>query len=143
MTPADFEKESCVVDGEPKHHVLAGDPQAMALFDALDEKGVSYIKAAFRTTDGFPCIEAWNAVLAKGERMSSITLLKVVAVHLVTLERLILRGLEMSLADVWDFQNDLVANVYVDVKSRSINVADIRELMFEGDLPNPDGGIDL
>jgi hypothetical protein len=75
--------------------------------------------------------------------MSAITFFNEVDRHRITLEKVVLDGLEMSLAHVWDFQNDLVADVYVDVESRSIRVADIHELMCEGDLPNAEGGIAL
>jgi len=143
MTPADYEGEDCLVDGEPKHHVLAGDPEATALFDALAEKGVHLIEVAFRIEEGSLCIDVWNAAAAKGQRMSANSLRKRVGEHMSKLTDVVLRGLEMSLADVWDFQNDLVARMFVDVKKRYINVADIRELTFESDLPNAGYGIDL
>jgi len=143
MNPVDSEAEDRVVDGEPKEHVLAGDPEARALFGALAEKGVDFIEVAFRIEEGSLCIDVWNGVPAKGQRMSVNTFRKRVGEHLSTLTDVVLRGLEMSLADVWDFQNDLVARMFVDVKKRSINVADIRELTFESDLPNPGLGIDL
>jgi hypothetical protein len=143
MKSDDFDGDDCLVDGEPKHHVLAGDPVVMKLFDALAVKGVHLINAAFRIEEGSLCIDVWNAAPAKGQRMSANSLRKRVGEHMSDLRDIVLRGLELSLADVWDFQNDLVATVFVDVKKRSINVADIRELTFESDLPNPGFGIDL
>lgn len=138
-----FEREDLVVDGEPKHHVLAGDPEATALFDVLAEKGVQSIKAVFRTEDGSPRIDVWRPVPVDWQELSADALFNEVERHRFKLEDVVLRGLELSLADVWDFQNDLVANVYVDVESRSIRVADLCELMCDGDLRNPEGGIDL
>ena len=143
MKSDDFDGDDCLVDGEPKHHVLAGDPEATALFDALAEKGVHSIKAVFRTEDGSPRIDVWRPVPAEGREMSADAFFNEVDRHRMTLEDVVLRGLETSLADAWDSPNDLVANVFVDVEKRSINVVDIRELTFESDLPNPDGGIDL
>jgi len=143
MTAADFESEDLVVDGEPKHHVLAGDPEATKLFDALAEKGVHHIKAAFSTEDGSPRIDIWMPLPANGHALSAVAFFNEVDGLRFTLEHVVLRGLEMSLTDVWNFENDFVATVFVDVTKRSINVADFHELMFEGDLPNPENGIDL
>jgi hypothetical protein len=139
MKSDDFDGDDCLVDGEPKHHVLAGDPEATALFDALAEKGVHSIKAVFRTEDGSPRIDVWRPVPTEGQEMSADAFFNEVDRHRMTLEDVVLRGLEMSLT----LQNDFVATVFVDVTKRSINVADIHELMFEGDLPNPENGIDL
>ena len=143
MKSDDFESENCVVDGEPKHHVLAGDPAAMALFDALAEKGVHSITAVFRIEEGSPRIDVWDPVPTKRRKVSANTLKKQVRWHRADLVAVIRRGLELSLAGVWGFENDLIADVYVDVESRCLHVEDIRELMFESDLPNPEGGIDL
>jgi hypothetical protein len=143
MTPADYENEDCPVDGGPKCNVLAGDPEAVKLFDALAEKGLHAFEAAFSTEHGFPRIDVWRPVPANGQMMSAVTLFDEVSSYRFTLEDVVLRGLEMSLADVWDFQNDLVATVYVDVESRSINVSDIREVVCVSNLPYLEGGIDL
>jgi hypothetical protein len=62
--------DDVVVDREPKHHVLAGDPETNALFDALAKKDVHHIRAVCRTEYGFPLISAWMPVPAKGRRMS-------------------------------------------------------------------------
>jgi hypothetical protein len=143
MFPDDSGKHDLVVDREPKHHVLAGDPETKALFDALAKKDVHHIRAVCRTEHGFPLISSWMPVSAKGRRMSAFTFFNEVDRHRFTLEKVVLDGLEMSLAHVWDFQNDLVVNVDVDVESRSIRVTDIHELMCDGELRNPEGGIDL
>jgi hypothetical protein len=118
-------------DLNPVQNVLAKDAEAAALFDALAAKGITVVSGSFRLEDGSAFIAHWSAWREVGKRASRSCENEISGLVAIKFADVVERGLADSLTSVSERDAELVADVAIDVVSRSIRIAEIRELVYE------------